>query len=73
MDKTKFKRYLTTVPPGVWWLSDKLTAHHKKKQAKQDADAIFNIERLYRLKERGAISEEEFHELKEKLKKQFDR
>ena len=42
-----------------------------KKRARNGVDAIDNLERLHRLKERGAISEEDFQELKEKLKKQI--
>lgn len=68
MEINKLSRYLTTVPLCAWWLTDKIEAHRRKKRAKTDADAIDNLERLYRLKERGVISEEEFQELKNKLK-----
>ena len=64
-------RGLSAVPTFVWrivdWIEDKKTKHRSKK----DADAIDNLQRLYRLKERGVISEEEFTELKEKLKSQI--
>ena len=69
MDKSK--RVLTTVPACVWWLSDKIEERRLKKRARNGFDAIDNLERLYWLKERGAISEEDFQELKEKLKKQI--
>lgn len=71
MDKTNLKRYLTTVPTSVWWLSDRLAARRKKRQAKHDADAIDNLERLHRLKECGVITEKEYDELKQKLKERI--
>ena len=71
MDINKEGCLFTTVPPIVWWVSDKMEAHKRKKRAKAGTDSIDNIERLYRLKERGAISEADFEELKEKLKKQI--
>ena len=74
MMDTKIKRYLTTVMPGAWWISDKIETHRKKKRAKRakrDADVIDNLERLHRLRERGAITEADFDELKAKLKAQI--
>ena len=71
MQMTKEGRFLTTVPLFAWWLSDKIEERRRKKHAKNGADTIDNLERLYRLKERGAISEDDFQELKEKLKKQI--
>ena len=67
----KINRLLTTVLPGTWWLFEKIEVHKKKSRARCDADVVDNIERLHRLKAHGAISEEEFQELKEKLKKQI--
>jgi len=64
-------RIFSTVPAFSWWVTDKLEKHRRKKKGKADADAIDNLERLYRLKERGAISESDFEELKEKIKKQI--
>lgn len=52
----------------TWLLSGKTHKRHRKKRAVHDADAIDNIERLYRLKKRGAISEEDFEQLKNILK-----
>ena len=52
----------------TWWLSDKIHKRHRQKYAANGADAIDNIERLYRLKKRGAISEEEFEQLKNIMK-----
>ena len=71
MKPTKDGKFLTTVPAITWWLSDKIEKRRRKKRARNGVDAIDNLERLYRLKERGAISEEDFQELKEKLKKQI--
>jgi len=71
MKPTKDGKFLTTVPAITWWLSDKIEERRRKKRARNGVDAIDNLERLYRLKERGAISEEDFNELKEKLKKQI--
>lgn len=68
---TEHGKFLSTVPVLAWWLSDKLENRKRKKRAKYGVDAIDNIERLYRLKERGAISEEDFQQLKEKLKNQI--
>ena len=71
MKMTKDGKFLTTVPVFTWWLSDKIEERHRKKRAKYGVDAIDNLERLHRLKERGTISEDDFQELKEKLKKQI--
>lgn len=71
MKTTEKRRIFTTVPTLAWWVSDKLEKHRRKKKGKTDADAIDNLERLYRLKERGAISDSDFKELKEKIKNQI--
>ena len=71
MKITKEGKCLTTVPDICWWISDKIEKHQRKKRAVTEMDAIDNIERLYRLRESGAISEDDFQELKEKLKKQI--
>ena len=68
---TEHRKFLSTVPTLAWWLSDKIENHKRKKRAKYGVDAIDNIERLYRLKEHGAITEQDFQELKEKLKNQI--
>ena len=68
---TERGKFLSTVPVVAWWLSDKLENHKRKNRAKYGVDAIDNIGRLYRLKECGAISEEDFQQLKEKLKNQI--
>ena len=62
------KTNTTTIPAGVSWLANKLVAWQKKHQAEADADAIGNLVRLHQLKENGILTEEEFTELKEKLK-----
>ncbi len=59
---------LTTGPIGVSWLVSKLVDRQQKRQAAADADAIDNLERLHQLKEKGILTNEEFAELKEKLK-----
>ena len=59
---------LTTVPVGVGWLMDKLIARRQKKQAAADANALDNLDRLYQLKQKGALTGEEFEELKQRLK-----
>lgn len=71
MKTSKGERILSTVPVLSWWLSDKLDALRRRSRAKNGVDAIDNLQRLHRLKERGAITEEDFQELKEKLKKQI--
>ena len=71
MMSTERGKFLSTVPALTWWLSDKIENHKRKKRAKYGVDAIDNIERLYRLKEHGAITEQDFQELKEKLKNQI--
>lgn len=62
------KTNLTTGPVGVSWFVSKIVARQQKRQAAADADAIDNLERLYQLKEKGVLTNEEFAELKEKLK-----
>ena len=62
------KTNLTTGPIGIGWLVGKLVARQQKKQALADADTIDNLARLYQLKEKGILTEEEFNELKEKMK-----
>lgn len=64
-------RGLSTVPTFVWRIADWIEDKKRKHRSKKGADAIDNLQRLYRLKERGVISEEEFTELKEKLKNQI--
>ena len=46
----------------------KLVARQQKRQAAADADAIDNLERLHQLREKGILTDEEFAELKEKMK-----
>ena len=64
----KVGRILTTVPIGVWWLQDRIEKAINRKKAKENASALDNLEKLHHLREMGAISEEDFKELKEKLK-----
>ena len=67
MEQSK-RRILTTVPPFIWSIADRIAEKRRKHQAKRTADTIDNLERLHRLKEKGVLTEEEFAELKEKLK-----
>lgn len=71
MSVNKDGRLFTPVAPVMWWLTEKIDTHKRKKRSKAGADAIDNLERLYRLKERGAITDSDFEELKEKLKGQI--
>ena len=71
MKMTKDGKFLTTVPAITWWLSDKIKERRRKKSTRHGVDVIDNIERLQKLKKRGAISDKDFQELKEKLKQQF--
>ena len=64
-------RGLSTVPTIVWRIADWIEEKKRKHRSKKGMDAIDNLQRLYRLKKRGVISEEEFRELKEKLKSQI--
>ena len=62
------KTNLTTVPVGVSWLVSKLVARQQKRQAEADANTIDNLERLHQLKEKGVLTNEEFEELKDRMK-----
>ena len=62
------KTNLTTGPVGIGWLVSKLVAKQQKRQALADANTIDNLARLFQLKEKGILTEDEFAELKEKLK-----
>ena len=62
------KTNLTSGPVGVSWLVSKLVARHQKRQAAADANTIDNLDRLYQLKVKGALSDDEFEELKERMK-----
>ena len=62
------KTNLITVPVGVSWLVSKLVTRQQKRQTVVDANTIDNLEKLHQLKEKGILTEEEFAELKEKMK-----
>ena len=62
------KTNLTTGPVGISWLVSKLVARQQKRQAVADANVIDNLARLHQLKEKGVLTEDEFTELKEKMK-----
>ena len=63
MDRIK-GRGMTAIRKVVDWYEDR----RMKRRIKYGADAIDNLQRLYRLKERGILTEDEFAELKEKMK-----
>ena len=65
------KTNLTTGPVGIGWLVGKLIARQQKRQAAAGADTIDNLERLHQLKEKGILTEGEFTELKERMKKKI--
>ena len=58
----------TTGSVGVSWLVSKLVARQQKRQAAADANTIDNLDRLYQLKVKGVLSDDEFEELKERMK-----
>ena len=62
------KTNLTSGPIGINWLVCKLVTWQQKGQAVTDANTIDNLERLHQLKEKGILTNEEFTELKEKMK-----
>ncbi|MBQ9761877.1 MAG: hypothetical protein IJV82_02235 [Oscillospiraceae bacterium] len=62
------KTNLTTGPVGVSWLVSKLVAHQQKRQAEADANTIDNLNRLYQIKVKGVLSDDEFEKLKERMK-----
>jgi multidrug resistance efflux pump len=68
MEGMVMKTNLTTVPVGVSWLISKLVARQQKHQAEADANTIDNLERLHQLKEKGVLTNEEFEELKDRMK-----
>ena len=59
---------ITTVPVGIGWLMQKMAARQQKRQAEADANTIDNLERLHQLKEKGVLTNEEFEELKDRMK-----
>ena len=68
MEDRFMKTNLTTVPVGVSWLVSELVARQQKRQAAADANTIDNLDRLYQLKVKGVLSDDEFEELKERMK-----
>ena len=71
MKFTKYGRYLTTVPFATWLITDKIEKRQKRKEAKASAEYVDSLKKLQELKECGALTEDEFAELKEKLKPQL--
>ena len=67
----KMGKFLTTAPVFAWWAYDRIEKAIDKKKATGNANTLDNLEKLYSLKKSGAISEEDYKELKEKLKEQI--
>ena len=63
--------WMLTTGPCLWWICSKVSEAKKKKKAKEDADIIENLKKFHELKEAGIITEEDYFDLKERLKKQF--
>lgn len=60
--------WMLTSAPCVWWVCKKVSELKLKKQERQDKEVFTSLGRLYELKEMGIITEEEFKEMKERLK-----
>ena len=73
MEKSReqIRNKINASPLFVWWMSDRIKERRRKKRARTGVNSIDNPERLHRLKEKGVLSEDEFSELKETLKKQI--
>ena len=61
----------STAHSGISWLISKLVTRQQKRQAAADANTIDNLERLYHLKEKGVLTQEEFEELKDRMKEKI--
>ena len=62
------KKKSTSASVGIGWLAAKIAARQQKRLAETAADAINNLSRLYQLKKEGVLTQEEFDELKERMK-----
>ena len=62
---------LTTGSVGIGWLAAKIAARQQKRLAESTADAINNLSRLYQLKKEGVLTDQEFAELKERIKERI--
>lgn len=71
MKTIKDGRFLTTIPTITRCCLIKLRNTGVRDGQETVVNAIDNLKRLYMFKERDAINEEDFQELKEKLKKQI--
>lgn len=67
----KIGKWLGLVPIGIGYVLHKAEKASDKKKAKDNVNTLDNLEKLYSLKKSGAISEEDYVELKEKLKGQI--
>ena len=53
------------------WLVHKYVDRQQKRLAESTADAINNLSRLYQLKKEGVLTDQEFAELKERIKERI--
>ena len=67
----KAGKIIAAVPLLAWWACDKVGKSIKKKKSKDDTNTLDNLEKLHALRKSGAISEEDYEELKAKLKEQI--
>ena len=67
----KLGKALAAVPVFAWWAYDRIEKAFGKKKVKENASTLDNLEKLYALKKSGAITEEDYNELKEKLKERI--
>ena len=64
--------WMLTSTPIVWWLGKKIGEISTKRQIKADTEVFENLKKLHELKETGVITEEEYNEVKERLKNSCD-
>ena len=67
----KISKWIGLAPLGIGFVLHKAEKTLEKKKTKDDVNTLNNLEKLYSLKKSGAISEEDYAELKEKLKGQI--
>ena len=65
------KTNMTAAPGGIGWLVSKLITRQLKRQAEADANTIDNLNRLYQLMEKGVLTQEEFDEMKGRMKEKI--
>jgi hypothetical protein len=68
METAIMKTNSSTAHSGIGWLVSKSISRQQKRQAAADANTIDNLDRPYQLKVKGVLSDDEFEELKERMK-----